>query len=232
MKRKIYISILVVLAIILIAFFFLNKKAQAPQDNAQLTADNSRQETQNQQIQQLEQVKQLEQLKQLQPKTADPIDGAKARITKKPFGILIDKQNSPVQPERFSGYHTAVDLETNSDEQNVDVSVKALCEGKLLSARIASGYGGVAVQSCVLDGQNVTIIYGHIKLSSMSAKVGDVLKAGDFVADLGKGFSRETDGERKHLHLGIHKGQSVNILGYVGSQLELSSWIDPVKYLK
>lgn len=159
-----------------------------------------------------------------------PMDNALSRITKKSFGTFVSPKNSPVSPERFTGFHNAIDLETFSDEQNTDVAVKVLCDGKLLSARNASGYGGVAVQSCVLDGQAVTVVYGHIKLSSISFEVGEQLKAGEFLANLGNGFSAETDGERKHLHLGIHKGNDVNILGYVQSEKELSSWIDPQKF--
>ncbi|KKQ38872.1 MAG: hypothetical protein US57_C0028G0007 [Candidatus Moranbacteria bacterium GW2011_GWC2_37_73] len=110
--------------------------------------------------------------------------------------------------------------------------MKALCDGKLLSARTASGYGGVAAASCELDGQAVTVVYGHIKLSSITFKIGDQMKAGDFLANLGTGFSNETDGERKHLHLGIHKGANINILGYVQNKNQLDDWIDPSKYLQ
>ena len=41
------------------------------------------------------------------------------RITKKPFGIFITTQNSPVQPERFSGYHTGVDVEYKDAEGRI-----------------------------------------------------------------------------------------------------------------
>jgi hypothetical protein len=52
------------------------------------------------------------------------------------------------------------------------------------------------------------------------------------LAVLGTGFSTETDGERKHLHLGIHKGTAINILGYVQNSSELNNWVDITKYLK
>jgi hypothetical protein len=35
-----------------------------------------------------------------------PLDRASGRVTKKPFGIFVTPQNSPVQPERFRGFHT------------------------------------------------------------------------------------------------------------------------------
>jgi len=163
---------------------------------------------------------------------AAPITNWQARATKKPFGIYITPQNSPVQPEKFFGYHTGVDFETFLDEQNIDVPIYAVCDGKLLQKRTATGYGGIAVLACKLNGQDVTIIYGHVRLSSVSVNVGDLLKAGDKLAVLGTGFSVENDGERKHLHLGIHKGTAINILGYAQNQAELSNWIDVIKYLK
>jgi len=155
-----------------------------------------------------------------------------ARITKKPFGIYITSQNSPVQPEKFTGYHTGVDFETTTAEANIDISVPAFCDGKLLLKEYASGYGGVAVESCVLNSQTVTVIYGHLKLASIMPAIGQTLKKGDLLGVLGKGYSTETDGERKHLHLGIHLGPTINILGYVQSQSALFAWLDPAQFLK
>lgn len=155
----------------------------------------------------------------------------KVRVTKKPFGIYITPKNSPVQPEKFTGYHTGIDFETTTAEANIDVSVVAFCDGKLLEKKYATGYGGVAVQSCVLNNQSVTIIYGHLKLASITPTVGQTLKKGDLLGVLGKGYSTETDGERKHLHFGIHIGSAINILGYVQKQSDLSSWLDPIQFI-
>ncbi|NTW13678.1 MAG: peptidoglycan DD-metalloendopeptidase family protein [Candidatus Moranbacteria bacterium] len=156
-----------------------------------------------------------------------PLVRAGERVTKKPFGIFVAKATSPVRPERFSGYHTGTDFETFPVETDVEVSVSAVCSGKLLSKRIASGYGGVAVQSCIHNGTSVTIVYGHLRLSSIAVSVGGMISAGDPIGTLGKGYSTETDGERGHLHLGIHKGDGSDIRGYVSSKAELTGWIDP-----
>lgn len=155
-----------------------------------------------------------------------PLDRALERITKKPFAIYITKQNSPVTPERFSGYHVGTDFETFPEEADIDVSVKAICDGKLLQKRTASGYGGLAVQACTINNQAVTIVYGHVKLSSVSAVVGTEYKKGETIGILGKGYSAETDNERKHLHLGVHVGSAINIAGYVQNQSLLSGWFD------
>jgi len=83
------------------------------------------------------------------------------------------------------------------------------------------------VQTCELNKQPITVVYGHLKLASITANAGDSLNAGDTLGILGAAYSSETNGERKHLHLGFYKGTSVNILGYVQDQSELSGWLDP-----
>ena len=161
-----------------------------------------------------------------------PLAKALERITKKQFGIYVSPGNSPVSPERFTGYHTGVDFETFSDEQNTDVSVSAVCGGKVLYKNWVSGYGGVLIQSCKLDNQDITVLYGHLKLVSIAKIPGQDLSASEKIGNLGKGYSTETDGERKHLHLSIHKGTGINLKGYVQSQGELSGWLDALKYLE
>lgn len=160
-----------------------------------------------------------------------PLPRASERITKKPFGIHITRQNSPVQPERFSGYHTGADFEVLPGEQSKPLIVRAICTGPLLVKRWASGYGGVLVQRSQYKGQIITVIYGHMKLSSVSARVGQTLSAGQPIGQLGAHKSSETNGERRHLHLGIHKGTSVNLRGYAPSKTQLNSWMDPMKIL-
>lgn len=160
-----------------------------------------------------------------------PLERAGERVTKKPFGIYITPKTSPIQPERFQGYHTGTDFEIFSEESDINVPVHAVCSGKLVSKEYVTGYGGVIVESCDLGNQPITAIYGHLDLSSINAKEGDDLSAGDIVGILGKAYSAETDGERKHLHLGFHKGNAINFLGYVASQGQLSEWIDPCSYV-
>ena len=156
----------------------------------------------------------------------EPVNNALARVTKKPFGIKVSPKDSPVTPEKFYGYHTGVDFEIFSDEEESDISIYALCTGPLILKRHASGYGGVAVQQCTLDNSDVTVIYGHLKLSSISANLNQTLNQGMQIGILGQGYSKETDGERKHLHLGIHKGKTINLLGYVQDPGSLDEWID------
>ena len=218
-KEFLVIAIFIIVILFALLFFWLKNKNVPIQP--QTISPN--------QIQEVVQSNNSEQIQAKQ--TIDPLPDALTRITKKPFGIYIMPKTSPVQPERFQGFHTGADLEINPDELNIDVEVKALCDGNFLMAKIASGYGGVAVQNCVLDGQAVVVVYGHIRFISVTEKVGMAIKKGDFIAYLGNAYSSETDGERKHLHLAIHKGPNINILGYVQSKSELTSWLDPAGYL-
>lgn len=136
-----------------------------------------------------------------------------------------------MSPERFSGYHTGVDFEIFPEEESSPVPVSAICTGPMLLKEVAQGYGGVVVQRCLLDGGSITVIYGHLKFSSVSAESGESLAAGSRIGVLGAGFSAETDGERKHLHLGVHRGSNIDLRGYVPTSAELNGWIDVSQYL-
>jgi hypothetical protein len=161
-----------------------------------------------------------------------PINEALTRVTKKPFGIYVSPKDSPVSPERFTGYHTGVDFETMPQEQDIDVPVYAICAGPLILKKTATGYGGVAVQSCKINQEPVTVIYGHLRLTSIAASQNALLSLGQKIGVLGKGYSAETSGERKHLHLGIHKGSAVSLLGYVPDKDKLSQWLDFMALVK
>lgn len=204
MKKSWPVLLVCFILTILALLFFRKKPAQSPSPQTQNTTSDQTVESKS---------------------LAQPINQANTRVTKKPFGIYITPKTSPVQPERFTGYHTGTDFETFASEANADVPFYAICPGKILIKRTASGYGGVFVQSCTINNEAVTIIYGHIKLSSIAKNIGDSLSAGEKIGFLGQPPT-ETDGERKHLHLGIHKGTAVNILGYVQTQAELSAWLD------
>jgi len=130
-----------------------------------------------------------------------PIAEFGQRITKKPFGIHITSQNSPIQPERFVGFHTGVDVEYQDVVD--EVPVMAVCNGEIVLARWVSGYGGVVVIKC----QENFVVYGHLRVGSIVKKTN--VTRGEQIAVLGKGGTIETDYERKHLHFGIHKNAQI-----------------------
>ncbi|MDB4940311.1 MAG: hypothetical protein JWO40_736 [Candidatus Doudnabacteria bacterium] len=162
---------------------------------------------------------------------AEPISNANTRITKKFFGTYVTPKNSPVQPEKFTGYHTGVDFETTAAEKDLAVPISAICDGKIVVSGFVNGYGGVIIQKCVISGADVTVLYGHLNLGSLP-KIGTIEKKGDKIAILGAAQSHDTDGERKHLHLSIHKGTAIEYRGYVQNKNELASWLDYQELIK
>lgn len=162
-----------------------------------------------------------------------PIKDFYSRVTLKHFGTYITKANSPVQPERFSGYHAGSDAEaTSASEKNIDVPIYAAADGKILLRKTVSGYGGVVMVESKVDSETVTFLYGHVRLSSIVKTVGQTVKKGEKLGVLGTGYSSETDNERKHLHFAILKGSSTKLSGYVTSKSALSPWYDPEVWLK
>lgn len=167
---------------------------------------------------------------ELEKKIEAPISEAEKRITKKPYGIFVTPQNSPVQPEKFRGYHTGTDFETFPDEQDKEVAIYAICDGKSISSGQVSGYGGLLIQNCSIDSQTVTILYGHLALASLP-DANTEIKKGQKTGVLAPANSNESGFERKHLHLGIHKGGGIDYRGYVDAKNQLESWLDAALYL-
>ena len=160
-----------------------------------------------------------------------PLPHANERVTKKPFGLEVSPDRSPLESERFNGFHTGSDCEIFLGEESADIAVSALCGGVLRSKQRAEGYGGVVVQECLLDDQAITVVYGHLALQSVTAAAGSYLAPGAKIGLLGAGGSEETDDERKHLHIGIHRGTTIDIAGYVQRAEQLSAWMDPADFL-
>ncbi len=150
------------------------------------------------------------------------------RITKKKFGTYITMKTSPIQPERFSGYHTGVDVEFT--DTVAEVAVKAITDGQVIFSGTATGYGGVIAIQHKISTEPFIGIYGHLDPTSLKLK-GFTVSKGEQIAILGDGFTSETDNERKHLHFGLLRGQKLNLAGYLKSDTDLTGWIDPLSVL-
>jgi hypothetical protein len=169
------------------------------------------------------------------PEEHRPLGQPLTRFDERPklltFGLYVtpDPDTNPIDPpERFTGYHTALDLEIFEEELNQTVQVNAICDGRILRAETAEGYGGVMVQSCKLDGQDVTVLYGHVEPASFAKKINETVRTGEKLAELANENSPGSGLTRKHLHLGVHKGNEVDLLGYVQTAQELENFIDPL----
>lgn len=148
-----------------------------------------------------------------------------ARITKKQFGTYVTPENSPVSPERFTGYHTGVDVEFG--DVGDEIPVRAIADGTVRLAKTAQGYGGVAVITHTVDGTERAVLYGHLDPESLPTTDTSVIQ-GQVIGRLGAGRTDETDGERKHLHFAIRTDTSLLLLGYVQRESDLAGWTDPL----
>lgn len=159
-----------------------------------------------------------------------PLEDFVARVTVKQFAQYITPQNSPIQPERFSGYHTGVDAETLPTDAE-DIPVYAIADGTVKLARTANGYGGVMLIEHQVGDEIVTAVYGHVRLSSVRKPAGQSVRKAEQIAMLGTGGTSETDGERQHLHFGLVRGSQIELRGYVSDRNLLSGWHDPLAWL-
>lgn len=159
-----------------------------------------------------------------------PLSNGDDRETPLHFGLYVtpDPENNPIDPpERFTGYHAATDFEIFAEEEKARVPVFAVCTGTITFSGFAEGHGGLVTQFCTTnDGSDITVLYGHLALDSL-VKTGKAVKIGAKIGVLGTAHSKDTDGSRKHLHLGVLKGHVSEVRGYVQHENELELFIDP-----
>ena len=156
----------------------------------------------------------------VEPVVVFPIAEYASRITVNAFG-----EQSQVTLE---GYHVGDDVEyTNTDRE---VSVFAIADGVLTRKEWIKGYGGVLVVTHTIEGKALSVIYGHVDLSSVSLNAGEKVLKGQQIAYLGEGGTPETDSERKHLHFAMYEGADSRIQGYEPSAEKLEEWVNPYDF--
>ncbi len=163
-----------------------------------------------------------------------PISFYTSRRLLRTFGTYVTSQDVQTVPcgAPFTGYHTGDDLEVTSDEISRPVSVYSIAAGRVLKVGSVSGYGGLLIIAYNLNNQPVTAYFGHINLATVAVTVGETVKPGEKLAELGAACSAQTGGERKHLHFALHKGPKIDERGYVSNRMELSNWLNPLEALK
>lgn len=163
----------------------------------------------------------------------EPLANAQHRATPLSFGLKVspDPAENPIDPpERFAGYHAALDLEVSQGEVDGDVPVYAICTGRVIYSGYAEGYGGLLVHRCKINKQDVTVLYGHLDPGNLPGE-SETVRAGQTIGVLAPPKSYESGMNRKHLHLGIHKGKNLDLRGYVQTEEELDAYIDPATLL-
>lgn len=164
-----------------------------------------------------------------------PLDKTLERPSYKTFGQYFDKNyyinKENLFPNQYVGYHVGTDLEIFPQELDANVPVFAMGDGVISFIGPILGYGGLILEK--LTSENLTVLYGHLKLSSSNLKVGDYVQTGQTLTFLGNAFSSETGGERKHLHFGIYQGQDLYFKGYENTISKLDQkWINPLHFLQ
>ena len=160
----------------------------------------------------------------------EPIKNTALRPVLLGFGRYVtpDSVSNPINPpERFTGYHVGADFEVTNDELTTDVRVYAICAGDVAYSGFAEGYGGLLIQRCEFNGSPITVLYGHLSLKDLPAKA-SFLQAGKQIGKLAPARSTDSDGNRKHLHLGIRRGKEIDFRGYVQTSGDIVSYIDPL----
>lgn len=158
-----------------------------------------------------------------------PIDDALNRPTPLSFGVYVtpDPEQNPIDPpERFTGYHVGLDYEVTEEELERDVPIYSICTGEIVSSSSAEGYGGLLVQRCRLGREDVTVLYGHLAREGLPDE-GREVEAGEQIGILAPARSDDSGHNRKHLHLGIHRGEELDFRGYVQEEEEIQEFIDP-----
>ncbi|MDD4996320.1 MAG: M23 family metallopeptidase [Patescibacteria group bacterium] len=92
------------------------------------------------------------------------------------------------------------------------------------------GYGNMILIQHKLAGKIFYSLYGHLAAPRETPIIGDLIKKGEIIGQVGKSFSLENGGWPAHLHFNILKEQGA-VAGY-GSEEDLKKIIDPLKILK
>lgn len=159
----------------------------------------------------------------------EPVQESSKRPTPLAFGQYVtpDPAQNPIEPpERFVGFHVGTDYEVTAEELDAEVPVYAICTGTGAFSGFAKGYGGLFVEECTIFGEPAVVIYGHLRLDGLP-KVHESVQVGQQIGVLAPANSKDSDGNRKHLHLGIHKGPALDIRGYVQYESEINQFLDP-----
>lgn len=133
--------------------------------------------------------------------------------------------------DRFNGYHLGDDIEY--EDLKGDVPVQAIAEGtvRYVNAHL-SGYGGVIVIAHQVGTEKVNALYAHLNLIDTKLRAGQRVTQGQFLANLGKDRSYQTDGERRHLHFSMYQGDELRLSGYASTKAMVVRWLNPFEFLK
>lgn len=138
-----------------------------------------------------------------------PGDGTKASssiaddlqlVASGPIRLPVDQGSTTYTSgfgERWGAAHQGVDL-----AGPVGTKILAALDGRVVESGPASGFGNWIVIDSNVDGKPVSTVYGHMFDNGLRVKAGQVVKAGDHIADIGN--NGQSTGA--HLHFEYWEG--------------------------
>ncbi|EME19372.1 peptidoglycan DD-metalloendopeptidase family protein [Rhodococcus triatomae] len=114
--------------------------------------------------------------------------------------------------ERWGDQHQGVDL-----AGPVGTPILAALDGKVVESGPASGFGNWIVVDSIVDGKPVSTVYGHMFDDGLRVRTGQMVKAGDHIADIGNN--------------GVSTGAHLHFEYWEGGRLQGGTAIDPVTVL-
>lgn len=148
-------------------------------------------------------------------------DGGSAQCTTDGFGFPTDESattmTSPFGP-RWGTNHNGVDY-----AGPLGTPLYAFYDGEVVAAADSGvpGFGGWVVLDHEIDGKQIQTVYGHSDPGGVHVSVGDKVKAGDHIADLGNS-GRSTG---PHLHFEVIEGDRDS----GGQAVNPDTWIERAK---
>ena len=152
-------------------------------------------------------------------------------------GFIIGLGEQRVYYGEKLGVHLGVDYMVNEETK-----VSAIADGEVVGVRSVraprigrkrfykgeGGYGNaILIEHKLESGQKVYSLYGHLKYSKEQPKIGDIVKKGQIIGQVGRSFSVENGGWPSHLHFSILREREA-VAGY-GTIEDTKKIIDPCK---
>jgi murein DD-endopeptidase MepM/ murein hydrolase activator NlpD len=108
--------------------------------------------------------------------------------------------------------------------------IHSIMDGRVALIQHEESWGClVCIESMLPNKQIVCSYYGHLS-SNLDVAVGQILKEGDKLGEIGPSFSLENGGYRSHLHLGIEKASIKNAV-IAGYDENIAHWFNPVEFI-
>ena len=132
---------------------------------------------------------------------------------------MIYPVNGIFVAQEFTQKHTGVDFGWNSSYgYGKNQPVYAIEDGTIIDIQYQRFSGGYVIH-LKLDQRKLVAEYGHLQKDSIKVKVGEHVKMGEHIANMGN--SGVAFGN--HLHFGLYKDNKINY--------KVNKWVNPFNYL-